>query len=197
MFDLTKLYSYLAPIATPIPSSLFIAADVYTRMQHVSTPLAWIAGVGAFVGFEATGGCCTAGVVKLHNRKQYGWDFWLCVFGILAYIVMGVWMLNGAAPWTFLILTPFAVFGANTLWTVWQAESMAEKLAQAELEKTKAATRLANAQRRLLKTQQSSAKSEQNFACSSCDAEFSSIKALNGHRAHCKAAQSPVEETLK
>lgn len=153
---LPKMYAWGGPLATPLVSAIKIGHHVYSTFGD-PWQLAVISGVGAFLGFEACGGACVATAIRLHSLKRHNADFWVCLSGVLAYMIAPGLIINtNFSVLVFAFLAVFAVFAGNTYFSLDREEKAKATEAIMRLENTKSQTRLTNAQIRLVKAEQSS-----------------------------------------
>lgn len=153
--DIPKTQSIMAVVFAPITGAIAIAIvafDYITSISHWS--LGALAGFGSFLGVEAIGGACCYALIKCHREKDYSADFWTALFGVIAYIVGGLFTLYFQNPIAiFFILSPFAYFSYSIIRTMREEIDEKTKETEAQIGLIKAQTNLTNAQTRKEKAQ--------------------------------------------
>lgn len=133
-FNLPKIQAIIAPLTAPVPSAISIAVEayIYVLAQSSSVVLGWFAAVSAFAGIETMGGASCYAVIKLHQEKRYGVEFYVSLLGIIVYIGSGVGVLWGSPTIIFFFLAPFSYFAYSIVFALQEEDT--SKTNDAELQ---------------------------------------------------------------
>lgn len=143
---LPQLYAVGGPLTTPLVSAITIGHHMYVQFGEPKF-LAFLVGLGAFLGFEAAGGACVACAIKLHQKERHKVDFWICLVGIVAYMISPSLIIRfGYGALIFALLAVFAVFAGSTWFALDTEEKSQVIIKTLELKQTRAKTKLAKMQ---------------------------------------------------
>lgn len=113
-FNAYTFYLAVGPWATPAPAAMAAAARTYTELQPTfGREVAWIAAIISLVSLEAAGGICTVQMIQASSDKKSGW-FWVCVLGVVVYMVLGIYSLMGYTAWVYVVLAVFVHIGCSS-----------------------------------------------------------------------------------
>lgn len=149
--NLPRIQALIAPLSAPIPSALGVAVQAYQYFLAYSVILGWLAAIGAFCGIEAIGGASCYAVVKLHRQRNYGVEFVVSLFGIVAYVLSGYLVLHNTAILIFFFLAPFSYFAYAILRNMQDEHIEKVSETEAQIRLIEAQTKQLNAETRKAK----------------------------------------------
>lgn len=101
-----QFYGKIGPWATPAPAALALAGRLYGEWAAKD----WITGMAvalfSLAALEVAGGLCSYQMIQASLTRRWGW-FWACLFGVVAYLGLGIYALWGVTAWIYVVLAVF------------------------------------------------------------------------------------------
>lgn len=104
--NIYKFYGLIGPWATPAPAAIALAGRLYGEWAATDKLTGWGVAIFSLVALEVAGGLCSYQMIQASLTRRWGW-FWACLFGVVAYLTLGVYALWGVTAWIYVVLAVF------------------------------------------------------------------------------------------
>lgn len=104
--NIYKFYGLIGPWATPAPAAIALAGRLYGEWAATDKLTGWGVAIFSLAALEVAGGLCSYQMIQASLTRRWGW-FWACLFGVVAYLTLGVYALWGVTAWIYVVLAVF------------------------------------------------------------------------------------------
>lgn len=104
--NIYKFYGLIGPWATPAPAAIALAGRLYGEWATTDKLTGWGVAIFSLAALEVAGGLCSYQMIQASLSRRWGW-FWACLFGVIAYLALGVYALWGVTAWIYVVLAVF------------------------------------------------------------------------------------------